>query len=539
MVKRGGDVHQRSNKVDSKNGKPLIAVATSDRTNGSKSKDSDSHDKCEVMSLRGDYLNIALLLFLYILQGIPLGLGGSIPLILQNRKVSYAQQAIFSFVNWPFSVKLLWAPIVDAIYSSRFGRRKSWLVPTQYLIGLFMLVLSYYVNELLGITGLVASDLKNAGNGSLPVIEPVVGHQPNIYLLTGIFLALNFLAATQDIAVDGWALTMLQRRNVSYASTCNTVGQTAGYFLGNVVFLALESKDFCNKFLRSVPQETGIVGLSGFLYFWGIVFFVTTTLVMIMKSECQPRHEDKQDSEMSVYDTYLMLLRILKLPAVQTFVAILLTCKIGFAATDAVTGLKLMENGVNKEHLAMLAIPMVPLQIILPWVISKYTNGPRPLDTFLKAYPFRLMFGIVFAGLLAWTKVVRDPVTGALPFYYFVVITLFYALHQVSLYMIFVALMAFHAAKSDPAIGGTYMTLLNTLTNLGGNWPATLALWAVESLDIKSCTTQDDKVECTTTLDGYYVETCICIALGFLWLRWGRNKINRLQSLPLSAWKCS
>ena len=48
---------------------------------------------------------------------------------------------------------------------------------------------------------------------------------------------------------------------------------------------------------------------------------------------------------------------------------------------------------------------------------------------------------------------------------------------QVFLYCMFVAIMAFFAKVSDPAVGGTYMTLLNTLTNLGGNWPATLALW--------------------------------------------------------------
>ena len=48
------------------------------------------------------------------------------------------------------------------------------------------------------------------------------------------FFFLNFLAATQDIAVDGWALTMLKRENVGYASTCNSVGQTAGYFMGYV-----------------------------------------------------------------------------------------------------------------------------------------------------------------------------------------------------------------------------------------------------------------------------------------------------------------
>lgn len=63
--------------------------------------------------------------------------------------------------------------------------------------------------------------------------------------------------------MDGWALTMLSRENVGYASTCNSVGQTAGYFLGNVLFLALESADFCNKYLRDEPQDRGVVTLSG------------------------------------------------------------------------------------------------------------------------------------------------------------------------------------------------------------------------------------------------------------------------------------
>jgi PAT family acetyl-CoA transporter-like MFS transporter 1 len=46
----------------------------------------------------------------------------------------------------------------------------------------------------------------------------------------------------------------------------------------------------------------------------------------------------------------------------------------------------------------------------------------------------------------------------------------------------FVSIMAFFARVSDPAVGGTYMTLLNTLTNLGGNWPATLALWLIYNI---------------------------------------------------------
>ena len=93
-------------------------------------------------SLKRDRGSIALLVFLYVLQGIPLGLAGAMPMLLQTRKVAYKDQATFSLVFWPFSMKLLWAPIVDTAYFSRFGRRKSWLVPVQYLIGIFMIVLS-------------------------------------------------------------------------------------------------------------------------------------------------------------------------------------------------------------------------------------------------------------------------------------------------------------------------------------------------------------------------------------------------------------
>lgn len=43
-------------------------------------------------NLKGDWNNIVLLFCLYTLQGIPLGLAGAIPMILQNRGVSYKQQ---------------------------------------------------------------------------------------------------------------------------------------------------------------------------------------------------------------------------------------------------------------------------------------------------------------------------------------------------------------------------------------------------------------------------------------------------------------
>ena len=251
---------------------------------------------------RKDQGSIVLLTFLYVLQGIPLGLAGTVPIMLQGLGVSYKEQAIFSFVYWPFAIKLLWAPIVDSFYVPTLGRRKSWLLPTQYLLGIFMILLSYNVPYLLGHSE---------------------GETINVFALAVHFFILNLLAATQDIAVDGWALTMLSKENVGFASTCNTIGQTAGYFIAFTVFMALESADFCNSYLRFTPSDTGIVDLAGFLYFWGILFLVVTTLVGLLKHERQ-----ENLAQNGVIGAYQQLYQIVKLPAIRSYVIALLTSKV-------------------------------------------------------------------------------------------------------------------------------------------------------------------------------------------------------------------
>lgn len=54
---------------------------------------------------------------------------------------------------------------------------------------------------------------------------------PQMILLTVVFFVLWFLAATQDIVVDGWALTMLKRENIGWAATCNS-----GIYFVNIHF---------------------------------------------------------------------------------------------------------------------------------------------------------------------------------------------------------------------------------------------------------------------------------------------------------------
>jgi MFS transporter, PAT family, solute carrier family 33 (acetyl-CoA transportor), member 1 len=73
---------------------------------------------------------------------------GSVPFLLKA-KLSYGQVGVFSLASYPYSMKLLWSPIVDAIYNRRIGRRKSWIVPIQTCSGLLLLWLGSHVEGLL------------------------------------------------------------------------------------------------------------------------------------------------------------------------------------------------------------------------------------------------------------------------------------------------------------------------------------------------------------------------------------------------------
>jgi PAT family acetyl-CoA transporter-like MFS transporter 1 len=379
---------------------------------------------------RQDRRNFMLLVLLYFLQGIPMGLAaGSVPFLLKNY-MSYGQIGVYSLASYPYSLKLLWSPIVDAVWSPKVGRRKSWILPIQMFSGLSMIWLGGGAQKMMEEAG------ANGGAG--------------IWGFTGWWFALVFLCATQDIAVDGWALTLLSPSNLSYASTAQTVGLTAGQFLSYTVFLALSSPDFANKYFRAVPQEAGLFTLDGYLIFWGWAYLVVTLGLAFLKREDRTKEKD------SILDVYKVMGGILKLRNVQVFIVIHLIAKIGFQANDAVTNLKLLDKGFSQEDLALTVLIDFPFEIMLGYYAGMWSEKYQPVRVWCWAFVGRLA-----AAVFAQIVVMAFPAGGTTTPYLLTVIVE----HVFSTFMstvMFVAISAFHAKIADPAIGGTYMTLLAT-----------------------------------------------------------------------------
>ncbi|KAH8917959.1 hypothetical protein BT69DRAFT_1286153 [Atractiella rhizophila] len=463
---------------------------------------------------------------------------GSVPFLLRAR-LSYSQIGFFSFCTYPYSLKLLWSPIVDSFFIKSVGRRKSWIIPVQLIVGACLLWAS-----------------KN--------VEALIDQEtPDVKTITWLFLILVFFAATQDIAVDGWALELLDRPNLSYASTAQTIGLNIGYFLSFTVFLAFNSVEFSNKYFRpsSAPLDYPLLSLPAYLHFWAYGFWIVTAYLAFFQAEAPP-HEESDD--MDVKKVYSIMYKIIKLKHVQALLLLHFISKLGIAAHEAATSLKFLEKGIKKEDLALAVLIDFPLQIYLGYQVGKQTRG---MGSALTPWVWSQWARLVWAGLFM-IEILSIPKDGSgnigLPF--FIVIILSTIGSSFVGTVNFVGISAFHTQISDPLIGGTYMTLLNTVSNLGGTWPRYFVLRAIDAVTIATCHVEEKHLftanveknvpaeecfsergkeqcaaiggTCVVERDGYYAVSCVCIAIGCALLLFIiQPAAKRLQALPPSAWR--
>src|SRR6516162_2234713 len=129
----------------------------------------------------GIYLKprVLIVLFLGFSAGLPLALSGSTLLVwMREAGVDLGTIGLFALVGTPYTIKFLWAPIVDAldvpVLSTLFGRRRGWLLLSQCLLMVAIV--------LLGLS------------------DPA--HSPWLVALAALLVATA--SATQDIVVDAF-----------------------------------------------------------------------------------------------------------------------------------------------------------------------------------------------------------------------------------------------------------------------------------------------------------------------------------------------
>ncbi len=146
---------------------------------------------------------LLLLLALYVAQGLPNGFfTQALPVLLRERGLSLEGIGLASALNVPWTLKAIWAPLVE-----RTGTPRAWILALQALTAVV----------LLGISGLEPS-------GTLVPLLALV-------------LVVNTLSATQDVATDGLAVAMLNEQERGPGNSVQVAGFRIGMILGGGALL--------------------------------------------------------------------------------------------------------------------------------------------------------------------------------------------------------------------------------------------------------------------------------------------------------------
>ncbi len=182
---------------------------------------------------------------LYVTEGIPLGFT-AVAIATQMRRQGLGPEAIGAFVAslyLPWAFKWMAGPFVDTFSSDRFGRRRLWILLTQ--VGMM---------------------------GTLLVAMPL-NIATQLGLLTAIILLHNIFAATQDVAIDALAVSVLPEHERGVANGFMFAGASIGQAIGGAGVLFL---------MAVVPFQTT------YLFVVGAILAVTLLIVLPLREKPGP-----------------------------------------------------------------------------------------------------------------------------------------------------------------------------------------------------------------------------------------------------------
>jgi MFS family permease len=154
---------------------------------------------------------LATFFFLYVTEGIPLGFTAT-AIATYMRRQGLGPREIGAFVAsfyLPWGFKWIMGPVVDVFYSDRLGRRRLWIVACQIMM-------------------------------TLTLVSTVqIDFVRNLWLFTWVLLVHNIFGATQDVAIDALAVSVLKEDERGVANGLMFAGANVGQMIGGsgVLFL--------------------------------------------------------------------------------------------------------------------------------------------------------------------------------------------------------------------------------------------------------------------------------------------------------------
>jgi PAT family beta-lactamase induction signal transducer AmpG len=249
-------------------------------------------------------------------SGLPLGLIWiALPAWLTYRGVDIKTIGLFSLAQAPWTFKFLWAPLMDRYRLPMLGRKRSWMIVSQ--IFLFA-----------GIA-LLASQAAD----------------PSVALVATLAVFIAFWSASQDIAIDGYAVEVLERQEQGLAVGARVALYRAATLIAGAVAI-------------TVGERMGWSRV-----FWGLAFlFLPLMAIVVWSPEPAVAAPAPRTLRDAVFDPLLDIFR--RSRAVQ-IIGFLLLYKFGENLATALTRPFLIQKCYSPEDVGLATATIGLVAIII------------------------------------------------------------------------------------------------------------------------------------------------------------------------------
>lgn len=231
-----------------------------------------------------------------------------VPAWLMDGGVSLAEIGLIALVGLPYSWKFLWAPLLDRYFNAGFGRRRSWLLPTQ--LGLL------------------------AAIGALGFLHP----QEQLQLVVALCFLIAVLSATQDIALDAYRRELLADNELGLGNSIHVNAYRVAGFVPGSLSLILSDH---------LPWELVFIITSLFL-----LAGIALTLTIRETAPPPPRHTDFLSAVMDPFREFLDRNGIGMTVKILLF---MLLYKLGDNMATALSTPFYMDIGFTKSEIGLVA----------------------------------------------------------------------------------------------------------------------------------------------------------------------------------------